>query len=165
METLLDIKNLSVSFDTYAGTVKAVRNVSFQVKEGETVAVVGESGCGKTVTAKSIMGLVKSPPGRVEDGSQILFEGKNIFDFTKEEWEKYRGEKCAIIFQDALAALNPTIQVGKQIGEMLKLHTKMNAEQIKQEVIRLMESVGIPKQSNDASNTHMNSLVDKGREL
>ena len=130
METLLDIKNLSVSFDTYAGTVKAVRNVSFQVKEGETVAVVGESGCGKTVTAKSIMGLVKSPPGRVEDGSQILFEGKNIFDFTKEEWEKYRGEKCAIIFQDALAALNPTIQVGKQIGEMLKLHTKMNAEQI-----------------------------------
>ena len=82
METLLDIKNLSVSFDTYAGTVKAVRNVSFQVKEGETVAVVGESGCGKTVTAKSIMGLVKSPPGRVEDGSQILFEGKNIFDFN-----------------------------------------------------------------------------------
>ena len=145
METLLDIKNLSVSFDTYAGTVKAVRNVSFQVKEGETVAVVGESGCGKTVTAKSIMGLVKSPPGRVEDGSQILFEGKNIFEFTKEEWEKYRGEKCAIIFQDALAALNPTIQVGKQIGEMLKLHTKMNAEQIKQEVIRLMESVGIPE--------------------
>ena len=145
METLLDIKNLSVSFDTYAGTVKAVQNVSFQVKEGETVAVVGESGCGKTVTAKSIMGLVKSPPGRVEDGSQILFEGKNIFDFTKEEWEKYRGEKCAIIFQDALAALNPTIQVGKQIGEMLKLHTKMNAEQIKQEVIRLMESVGIPE--------------------
>lgn len=145
METLLDIKNLSVSFDTYAGTVKAVRNVSFQVKEGETVAVVGESGCGKTVTAKSIMGLVKSPPGRVEDGSQILFEGKNIFDFTKEEWEKYRGEKCAIIFQDALAVLNPTIQVGKQIGEMLKLHTKMNAEQIKQEVIRLMESVGIPE--------------------
>ena len=81
----------------------------------------------------------------MEDGSQILFEGKNIFDFTKEELEKYRGEKCAIIFQDALAALNPTIQVGKQIGEMLKLHTKMNAEQIKQEVIRIMESVGIPE--------------------
>ena len=99
METLLDIKNLSVSFDTYAGTVKVVRNVSFQVKEGETVAVVGESGCGKTVTAKSIMGLVKSPPGRVEDGSQILFEGKNIFDFTKEEWENIVGKNVRSFFR------------------------------------------------------------------
>ncbi len=143
METLLSINNLSVSFDTYAGVVRAVRNVSFQVKEGETVAVVGESGCGKTVTAKSVMGLVKCPPGRVDPDSQILFEGKNIFDFTEEEWEEYRGEKCAIIFQDALAALNPTIKIGKQIGEMLKLHTKMNASQIKDEVIRLLETVGI----------------------
>lgn len=143
MEALLSINNLSVSFDTYAGVVKAVRNVSFRVKERETVAVVGESGCGKTVTAKSVMGLVKCPPGRVDPDSQVLFEGKNIFDFTEEEWEEYRGEKCAIIFQDALAALNPTIKIGKQIGEMLKLHTKMNASQIKDEVIRLLETVGI----------------------
>lgn len=143
MEALLSINNLSVSFDTYAGVVKAVRNVSFQVKEGETVAVVGESGCGKTVTAKSVMGLVKCPPGRVESDSRILFEGKNIFEFTEEEWEEYRGKKCAIIFQDALAALNPTIKIGKQIGEMLKLHTKMNESQIKDEVIHLLETVGI----------------------
>ena len=107
METLLDIKNLSVSFDTYAGTVKAVRNVSFQVKEGETVAVVGESGCGKTVTAKSIMGLVKSPPGRVEDGSQILFEGKNIFEFTKEEMGKISWGKMCYHFSGCFGCSQP----------------------------------------------------------
>ena len=144
MSTLLDIKDLHVYYDTYAGVVQAVRGVSFSVNENEVVAVVGESGCGKTVTAKTVMGLLRCPPGRLGEDSQVLFLGKNIYGFTEPEWGSYRGRDCAMIFQDALAALNPTMRIYRQIEEVLILHTKLDSAGRRCEVIRLLESVGIP---------------------
>ena len=117
MEKVLDIKNLRVSYHTYAGEVQSVRGVSFHVNKGETIAIVGESGCGKSVTAKTIMGLISTPPGEIKEESQILFWGEDILKQTEKEWEKYRGSKCSMIFQDALSSLNPTMNIGKQIME------------------------------------------------
>ncbi len=145
MDTLLRVNNLSVFYDTYAGTVQAVRGVSFSVGKGEVVAIVGESGCGKTVTAKTVMGLLRCPPARISPESQVLFGEKNIYQFTQEEWQRYRGGDCAMIFQDALAALNPTLTVGRQVEEALLLHTSLSDEERKREVVRLLESVGIPQ--------------------
>ena len=118
METLLEVKNLSVTFRTLRGEVQAVRDVSFDIKKGSVTAIVGESGCGKSVTSKSIMGLVKKP-GFLNKESKILFQGENIQDYTKAQWEAYRGQKCSICFQDALTALNPTMTIGKQIMEKI----------------------------------------------
>lgn len=144
MGNLLEVKNLKVSYHTYAGEVQSVRGVSFSVGEGEAVAIVGESGCGKSVTAKSMMGLIQTPPGEIKEGSKILFEGKNILEFSEKEWRSYRGADCAIIFQDALAALNPTICIGKQIEEKLYIHKKLSKSAAKTEAIRLLGLVGIP---------------------
>ena len=115
MDTLLEIRDLKVNFHTPAGTLHAVRGVDFDVPAGKVVAVVGESGCGKSVTAKAIMGLIESP-AKVEPESRIYFEGKNLVENTEKEWNAFRGKDCSIIFQDALVALNPTVPVGKQIS-------------------------------------------------
>lgn len=144
MSNLLEVKNLRVSYHSYAGEVQSVRGVSFAVQEGESVAIVGESGCGKSVTAKSIMGLIQTPPGEIKEGSEILFEGKNLLEQTPQQWQKYRGKDCAIIFQDALAALNPTLTVGRQIAEKILVHTDMNKKQAYAEAERLLGLVGIP---------------------
>ena len=114
MEKFLEVKNLRVSYHSYAGEVQSVRGVSFSIDAGQSVAIVGESGCGKSVTAKTIMGLIQTPPGEIKEGSQILFEGRDILSQTPEQWQEYRGKDCAIIFQDALAALNPTMTIGYQ---------------------------------------------------
>ena len=145
MGKLLEVKELRISFRSYAGEVQAVRGVSFSVEEGEPVAIVGESGCGKSVTAKAVMGLIRPPQGEIKAGSQILFDGKNILEQTAKQWREYRGKDCAIVFQDALAALNPTLTVGRQIVEKLLVHTAMTREEAKREAVRLLEQVGIPE--------------------
>ena len=142
---ILEVKNLKVSYHTYAGEVKSVRGVSFDLKEGEAIAIVGESGCGKSVTAKSIMGLIKGPQGEIKQGSEILYHGDNILNYNKKQWQAYKGGEVAIIFQDALASLNPTMRVGKQIMENLMAHKHMTKDEAKKEAIRMLQRVGIPE--------------------
>lgn len=143
MEKILEVKNLSVVFETYTGKVQAVRDVSFDIEKGSVTAIVGESGCGKSVTSKSIMGLIRKP-GRISDDSQILFQGDNILEYTDKQWQNYRGQKCSIVFQDALTALNPTMNIGKQIVEKIRVHKKVSKKEAWQEGIRMLELVGIP---------------------
>jgi len=127
MERILDIENLQVSFHTYAGEVKAVRGVDFHLDKGETLAIVGESGCGKTVTSKAIMRLLPEPmPAEIKKDSKIIFEGKNILDMNEKELRKLRGSDISMIFQDPMTSLNPTMTVGKQIAESLIIHRGMN---------------------------------------
>lgn len=144
MRHLLEVKDLKVSYHSYAGEVQSVRGVNFTVDTGESVAIVGESGCGKSVTAKTIMGLIQTPPGEIKKGSQILFEGKNLLEMDERAWQAYRGSDCAIVFQDALAALNPTLTIGHQIVEKILIHTDMNREAAMKEAERLLTLVGIP---------------------
>ena len=144
MEKFLEVKNLRVSYHSYAGEVQSVRGVSFSIDAGQSVAIVGESGCGKSVTAKTIMGLIQTPPGEIKEGSQILFEGRDILSQTPDQWQEYRGKDCAIIFQDALAALNPTMTIGNQVAEKLLIHTSMSRAEAWEEAGRLLKLVGIP---------------------
>ena len=143
--TILAVKNLKVSYHTYAGEVKSVRGVSFDLKRGEALAIVGESGCGKSVTAKSIMGLIKGPQGEVKEGSEILYNGVNILNYNKKQWQSYKGGECAMIFQDALASLNPTMRVGKQITENLMAHKHMTKKEAEAEAVNMLRLVGIPE--------------------
>ncbi len=143
MENLLEVQNLSVTFRTFRGEVKAVRDVSFQIQKGSVTAIVGESGCGKSVTSKAIMGLVKKP-GFVEKESKILFQGENIQQYTRKQWEEYRGAKCSICFQDALTALNPTMTIGKQIMEKIRVHRNVSRKEAWEEAVEVLRKVGIP---------------------
>lgn len=144
MENLIEVKNLAVSYYTYAGEVAAVRGVSFDIKRGKTTAIVGESGCGKTVTAKSIMGLIQKP-GKILDGSQIVYEGKDIINFSRKEWNDFRGKECSMIFQDALVSLNPTMKIGKQIAENLTNHKILKGKSdVEKRVVEILEMVEIP---------------------
>lgn len=144
-EKLLEVKNLRVSYHTYAGEVQSVRGVSFTVNKGETVAVVGESGCGKSVTAKSIMRLIKTPPAEIKEGSEIIFDGEDVLQFNEKRLCAYRGGEVAMVFQDALAALNPTMTVGNQIIENLRHHTKLSKKEAKARAVELLRMVGIPQ--------------------
>lgn len=143
MDTILKVENLSVLFRTYAGEVQAVRNISFEIEEGNVTAIVGESGCGKSVTSKSIMGLINKP-GIVSKESKIFFRDENILEYTEKQWENYRGQGCSMVFQDALTALNPTMNIGKQITEKILVHKKVPKKEAWQEGIRMLELVGIP---------------------
>lgn len=142
---LLCVKDLRVSYHTYAGEVQAVRGVNVHVNKGEALAIVGESGCGKSVTAKTIMGLIKAPQGDIKPGSEILFENANILDYSKKQWQEYKGGKCAIVFQDALAALNPTMRIGKQIQETLIFHKHLSRKEAAGEAVEMLRRVGIPQ--------------------
>lgn len=144
MGIILDVRNLRVSYHTYAGEVQSVRDISFQVNEGETAAIVGESGCGKSVTAKTIMGLVAEPPGEIKSESQVLYLGENILEQSEEEWEKYRGAKCSMIFQDALTSLNPTMNIGRQIEENITNHYKVTKKEARAKAVEMLELVKIP---------------------
>ena len=143
--TLVDVKNLSVSYFTYAGEVQAVRNISFTVESGKTTALVGESGCGKSVTSKSLMGLIERP-GRIKEGSSITYNGKDILQFTEKEWQAFRGQECSMIFQDALVSLNPTMKIGRQIVENLANHNVNNLQpgQLREKAREMLDLVGIP---------------------
>lgn len=143
MEKILEVKNLSIAFETYSGKVQAVRDISFDIEKGSVTAIVGESGCGKSVTSKAIMGLIRKP-GKVSDESEIFFQGENILKYTKKQWENYRGQKCSIVFQDALTALNPTMNIGKQITEKIRIHKKVSKQEAWQEGIQMLKLVGIP---------------------
>ena len=142
---LVDIKNLSVSYFTYAGEVQSVRDVSFSIEKGKTTALVGESGCGKSVTSKSLMGLIEKP-GKIKEGSQIVYNEKNILEFTEKQWQDFRGKECSMIFQDALVSLNPTMRIGKQIIENLANHNEENLPQgeLRKKAVDMLKMVGIP---------------------
>ena len=142
--TLVDIKNLSVSYFTYAGEVQSVRDVSFSIEKGKTTALVGESGCGKSVTSKSLMGLIEKP-GKIKAG-EIVYNGKNILEFSEKEWQAFRGKECSMIFQDALVSLNPTMKIGKQIIENLANHndSKLSKGEMKNKAVEMLKMVGIP---------------------
>ena len=143
-EPLLEVKNLRINFKTYAGLVQAVRGVDFTLAKGETLAIVGESGSGKSVTSNALMRLIPQPAGRYADG-QILFEGKDLLKLSEREMESIRGNEIAMIFQDPMTALNPTMRVGKQIMEVILTHKKgVSKEAAKQRAIELLAEVGIP---------------------
>lgn len=144
MENLLEVKNLSVSFDSPAGEVQAVRDVSFSLKKGEVLAIVGESGCGKSVLCKSIMKLLPAS-ARIKEG-KILIRGCDITNYREQDMQKLRGSIFSMIFQDPMTSLNPTIKIGQQIAEAILVHEKkMPKEQVYQRVIELMELVGIDR--------------------
>lgn len=143
-DKILEVKNLSVSFHTYAGEVKALRDISFDVKRGETLAIVGESGSGKSVTVQTIMRLIPSPPSEIKQG-QIIFEGVDLTKLSDKEMRKYRGGKIGMIFQDPMTSLNPVIKVGKQIMESILLHTNATKKEAKERALEMLRLVGIPK--------------------
>ena len=143
-DELVRVRDLKKIFSVPAGELHAVDGVDFSIARGSTIGIVGESGCGKSVTAKTIMGLIQTPPGEIKEGSQILFEGRDILSQTPEQWQEYRGKDCAIIFQDALAALNPTMTIGNQVAEKLLIHTSMSRAEAWEEAGRLLKLVGIP---------------------
>ncbi|MBU3171577.1 ABC transporter ATP-binding protein [Clostridium estertheticum] len=144
MSKLLEVKNLRVSYHTYAGEVQSVRGISFEVNEGETLAVVGESGCGKTVTAKCLMRLIQTPPGEIKDGSEILYKGNDILKMNKEQLRHFRGAEISMIFQDPMTSLNPTMTIGKQIAESLIIHRNMKKHEAMDEAIKMLKLVNIP---------------------
>lgn len=148
---ILQVKNLKVSYHTYAGEVQSVRGIDFYLNKGETLAIVGESGCGKTVTAKSIMRLIQEPPGEIKKGSEIIFNGRNILDINEEELRNLRGSDISMIFQDPMTSLNPTMKVGKQIAESLIIHRGMNKIEAFQEAINILKLVNIPNAEKRAN--------------
>src|SRR5215510_3144996 len=140
---LLEVDNLRVGFDTEAGLLVAVDGVSFTIEQGKTLGLVGESGCGKSVTATSILRLVPSPPGRILGGA-IHFDGIDILKLKREELPKVRGKDVAMIFQDPMTSLNPVFTVEKQMGEVLKLRFGMDREAARKRSIEMLTTVGIP---------------------
>lgn len=143
MEKVLDVKNLNVSFDTFAGEVKAIRGVDFTVNKGETLAIVGESGSGKSVTTKSIMRLLPNKIGYIKEG-EILFNGKDLAKLSEKEMQKIRGKDISMIFQDPMTSLNPTMKIGGQIAEGLIKHQNLSKGAAKEKVLDLLKLVGIP---------------------
>lgn len=140
-ENLLEVNNLEVSFFTYAGEVKAVRGISYELKPGEVMGIVGESGSGKSVSSYALMGIIPEP-GKVIGGN-ILFDGKDVTKLSEKELLKMRGKDIGMIFQDPMTSLNPVYTVGNQIEESLKKHTKLNKEERKARMIELFQLVGI----------------------
>lgn len=142
-DILLDVQGLETQFRTPDGVVHAVNGVSFAVKEGETLGVVGESGCGKSVTMLSVLGLIPSPPGKVTAGKAI-FNGRDLLQMSKEEIRHVRGAQISMIFQDPMTSLNPVLTIGRQLEEPLMLHLGMNKSQASDRAAELLEMVGIP---------------------
>lgn len=141
-EKLLEVLNLSTIFKTDEGIVKAVNNVSFDLNKKESLGIVGESGCGKSVTSLSIMGLVLSPPGKIVNG-KVYFEGKDILNISESEKRKIRGKKISMIFQDPLTSLNPYLKISTQLIEGLMLHEKISKKAALEKCIEILEQVGI----------------------
>jgi oligopeptide transport system ATP-binding protein len=142
-QSLLEVRDLQVSFSTYAGDVQAVRGVSFDLRRGETLAIVGESGSGKSVTAKSIMRL-NPEANTIVRGGEILFEGKDILKLSEKRMQDIRGPKIAMVFQDPMTSLDPTMRIGRQITESLRKHLGISKEAAKKRAIELLTLVGIP---------------------
>ena len=143
MGTLLQVKNLKTQFRTEEGVVRAVDGVTYDVEEGETLGLVGESGCGKSVSALSILRLIPNPPGKIVAG-EVIFEGEDILKMDEEEVRHIRGNRIAMVFQEPMTSLNPVLTIGRQLTEALELHLKMDGNQSKKRAAELLEMVGIP---------------------
>ncbi|MCR8656791.1 ABC transporter ATP-binding protein [Paenibacillus endoradicis] len=143
MQKILEVNNLAVSFDTYAGEVQAVRGVTFHLNSQETLAIVGESGSGKSVTVQTIMKLLPNPPARIKNGT-INYNGKELTKLTDKQMERIRGKEISMIFQDPMTSLNPTMKVGDQIIEGIKKHEKINQSDAVARALEMLTMVGIP---------------------
>ncbi len=139
---LLQVENLQTHFATLDGVVRAVEGLSFHIDPGETVAVVGESGCGKSVTAMSILRLIAEPPGR--SVGRIAFQGRNLLSLSEPQMRKIRGKEISMIFQEPMSSLNPVLTVGWQIGETLRLHEGLSARDAERRAVEMLTLVGIP---------------------
>ncbi|MFL2756588.1 MAG: ABC transporter ATP-binding protein [Dehalococcoidia bacterium] len=144
MAPLLEVKNLKTHFFTQDAIVKAVDGISYSVNEGEVVGIVGESGCGKSVGAMSIMRLVASPPGKILEGSEVYFEGENLVEYTDAQMRDIRGNRIAMVFQEPMTSLNPVLTIGTQLTETLELHQNLNKKDAEEKAIELLDRVGIP---------------------
>ena len=140
---ILEIKDLHVHFHLPEGIARAVDGISINLAAGETLGLVGESGCGKSVTSLSILGLIPSPPGRIEAG-RIQFEDQDLLNMDAERLRRIRGRDISIIFQEPMTSLNPVLPIGRQITEALQLHLGMNTTEARQRAIELLDLVGIP---------------------
>lgn len=140
---LLDVQDLHVSFDTHAGEVRAVRGVSFWLDAGETLSIVGESGCGKSVTIQTIMKLLPSPPSQIKSGA-ITYQGTDITHLSDKAMESYRGKEFSMIFQDSMTSLNPTMRVGRQMCEGILRHQRVSRQEAQQISAELLGQVGLP---------------------
>jgi oligopeptide/dipeptide ABC transporter ATP-binding protein len=146
---VLEVKDLNVEFSTYGGTVKAVRGVSYQVRKGKTLGVVGESGCGKSVTVQAILQLIPMPPGRITSGSAKL-NGKEMIGMSPKDINTIRGREIGTIFQDPMSSLNPTMKIGNQIAETVKVHQHASNDEAMQKAIALLEKTKIPEAAKRA---------------
>ncbi len=142
-ETLLAIEDLHVYFRTRRSLAKAVDGVSLQVRRGEAVCIVGESGCGKTVTALAVMGLVPQPPGEIA-GGKIIFDGEEISRLSDREMERYRGRRIAMVFQEPLTSLNPVFTIGAQIEEAISVHEALEPDELRRRTMKLLSDIGLP---------------------
>ena len=140
---LLEVDELKTRFHTAEGTVYAVNGISFYVKEGETLAVVGESGCGKSVSMLSILRLIPIPPGEYASG-KVIYRDRDLHKISENEMEHVRGKEIAMVFQDPMTALNPVLTIGRQLTEPLRVHMNLNTEDARRRAIELLEQVGIP---------------------
>ena len=141
--TLLSVQDLKVYFRSNEKVARAVDGVSFEVRRGETVCIVGESGCGKTVSALTILGLIERPPGEIA-GGKITFDGQNLLDFNEADMQEVRGNRIAMVFQEPLTSLNPVFTIGDQIGEAIKIHEPVEPEELRHRCIQLLKDIGIP---------------------
>lgn len=147
---ILDVENLQFSFDTYAGEVQAVRGVTFHVRQGETLAIVGESGCGKSVTVQSIMQLTPTPPGRLKGGS-IRYLGEEIAGIEQRRMSRLRGKEMSMIFQDPMTSLNPTMRIGRQIAEGVLKHENVSRQEANGRAVQMLRKVGIANPEKNVS--------------
>ncbi len=141
---LIEVKDLRVHFHTKKGIVKAVNGISFSIEKGKTLGIVGESGCGKSITSMAIMQIIAMPPGKIESG-EIFFEDENLLNKNNEEMRKIRGNKIAMIFQEPMTSLNPVFTIGRQIAEPLIIHRAMGKKESREKAIDLLKLVGIPR--------------------
>jgi len=146
MEPLLDLKDLAVEFDTLEGVVHAVNGISYSVDEGQTLGIVGESGCGKSVSVLSLMRLIPQPPGKIVSG-QVLYRGQDLISLSDQQMQQVRGKEIAMVFQDPMTSLNPVLNIGYQISESQIVHLGLSQEEARRRTIELLEMVGIPHAS------------------
>jgi oligopeptide transport system ATP-binding protein len=144
MATLLQVKGLTTQFFTQDGVVNAVNGISYDLAEGETLGIAGESGCGKSVSVLSVMRLIPQPPGRIV-GGEMIFDGRNLLELSEAEMRQVRGNQIAMIFQDPMTSLNPVLTINRQVSEALELHLGMDKDQARKRTIELLEMVNIPK--------------------
>ena len=142
-EKILEVKDLKVSFQTFQGSVQAVRGVSWHLNKKETIAIVGESGCGKTVTIQTVIGLNPKKNGSIK-GGEVLFNGQNLLDLTPQQMRKLQGNQLSIIFQDPFTFLNPTMTVGEQIMEPYMQHYKVSRKEAKEKAIEILKLISLP---------------------